>query len=136
MTPALFAVYLDLFFRPQLYRAVNGYHRRINAASRTGLALGMKGWVSVLLFVVLKKKTATRRSYFFDGLEKCQIGDCARRARHGPRLIYRCNRPKGLRTIDATAFRVGDLFAWHPFRIHLTSFKSGVNRRLIRRTGA
>src|ERR1019366_1146049 len=87
VTPALFAVYLDLFFRPQLYRAVNGYHRRINAASRTGLALGMKGWVSVLLFVVLKKKTATRRSYFFDGLEKCQIGDCARRARHGPRLI-------------------------------------------------
>ena len=61
-----------------------------------------------------------------------------------------------MRAIDATTFRVGDIFAWHPkvepsrdrsatvqpwaglknpFRIPFTSFKSGVNRSLIRRTG-
>ena len=57
-----------------------------------------------------------------------------------------------MRAIDATTFRVGDIFAWHPrvepsrgrsatvqpwaglsnpFRILVTGFKSGVNRSLV-----
>ena len=73
------------------------------------------------------------------------------------RMVFRRRKAEGLRAIDATTFRVGDLFAWHlrvepsrdrsatvqpwaglknPFRIPLTGFKCGINRRLIRRTGA